>query len=58
MVTLIADSNVAQGTITHVVATCVVSIETTNTQLVRANDKIKPKPCQPLSSIFFNKLDL
>ena len=36
----------------------VVSIETTNTVLVMAKFRIKNKPCQPLSRIFLNKLDL
>ena len=55
---IIAESIGAKATITNVFATFVFSIETTNTILVIANEKIKAKPCQPFSKIFFNKFDL
>ena len=53
-----ADSIGAKATITNVFATFVFSIEITNTMLVMAKVRIKNTPCQPLSKIFLNKLDL
>ena len=55
---IIAESIGAKATITNVFATFVFSIEITNTMLVMAKVRIKNKPCQPLSKIFLNKLDL